>query len=250
MTAGSCVGFSRDLKITLTAFEGAADKVEGTVELKSDGDNPQLHAEGKFTFSATTSPGVAQWQASNVTVTITAGGNKQTVTIPSAQKTISALAAIASADAPRMSVLSSFAASADARSVAALAPSSSAADAPADRGPTRVVALAAPSAVPPTYTVELSGSLASPSLDALVTFATAPPLSGLLGAYPTGGELTLTAGASKLRLRPAADPAKRADYADYEIDATGSGQFAPAKQVAWSSLGVRSVFGGRSTRRQ
>jgi hypothetical protein len=52
VTAGSCVGFSRDLKITLTAIEGAADKVEGTVELKSDGDNPQLHAEGKFAFSA------------------------------------------------------------------------------------------------------------------------------------------------------------------------------------------------------
>jgi|GEM_PF-5646357 hypothetical protein len=243
VTAGPCVGFSRDLKITLTAFEGDADKVEGTVELKSDGDNPQLHAEGKFTFSATTSPGVAQWQATNVTVTITAGGNKQTVTIPSAQKTISALAAIASVDASRMSVLSSFAASADARSVAASAPSSSAADAPADGGSTRVIALAAPSAVPPTYTVELSGSLASPSLDAVVTFATPSPLSGLLGVYPTGGELMLTAGASKLRLRPAADPAKRADYADYEIDATGSGQFAPAKQIAWSSLGVRSVFG-------
>src|SRR4029077_18390135 len=94
-----------------------------------------------------------------------------------------------------------------------------------------------------TYSVELSGTLASPSLDALVTFATAPPLSGLLGAYPTGGELMLTAGASKLRLRPAADHAKRADYADYEIDATGSGQFAPPKQIAWSTLGVRSVFG-------
>ena len=243
VTAGPCVGFSRDLKITLTAFEGAADKVEGTVELKSDGDNPQLHAEGKFTFSSTTSPGVAQWQATNVTVTITAGGNKQTVTIPSAQKTISALASIASADASTMGVLSSFAASSDARSVAALAPSSSTADAPVHGGSTRVVALAAPSAVPPTYTVELSGTLASPSLDALVTFATASPLSGLLGAYPTGGELILTAGASKLRLRPAADPAKRADYADCEIDATGSGQFAPAKQIAWSLLGVRSVFG-------
>ena len=175
-------------------------------------------------------------------MTITAGGNKQTVTIPSAQKTISALAAIASADVPRMGLLSSFAASADAPSVAALAPSS-AADAPADRSSTRVMALAAPSAVPPTYSVELSGTLASPSLDALVSFATAPPLSGLLGAYPTGGELMLTAGASKLRLRPAADSAKRADYADYAIDATGSGQFAPPKQIAWSSLGVRSVFG-------
>ena len=89
------------------------------------------------------------------------------------------------------------------------------------------------------YEVTFTGRFDSSRLGGEFGASTQTHFAGVYGSLPTSGELLLTAGSSRVLWRTATDPV----VVDYQIDATGSGQYGPALQAPWLSLIEGQLFG-------
>ena len=93
----------------------------------------------------------------------------------------------------------------------------------------------------PEYSVEFSGRLESDEVGGSFNFETATPFGGDRGGFPTGGELVLTAESSAARVIPSSN-ADLDEHADYQVDATGTGQYSDAVSVRWRDWISGSLF--------
>jgi hypothetical protein len=90
------------------------------------------------------------------------------------------------------------------------------------------------------YSVSLEGSVDSPSVGGRFTFATTRPLSGGIREFPAQGEIVLASAESRLRVTPAVTSSL--EYAEYQIAASSTGAYGPARQVKWLDLFIGGAF--------
>jgi len=214
----SCIGVSRKIVVDVTAIDANAGTLDGYVQLTLDAE-PALHLQGTAAIGVKFFAGTDhfQWTVSNVRL-----------------------------DASRAGVADG---TFTGEAVALLGGRSSSVLIARPRALT-VVPTIAPSGLAPAlqYSVNFSGTLQSSKLNGSVSFATQPPFEGTSGEFPRTGALVLTAGASKARFGPSADSRLVEEFADYQVDAAGTG-YGAAAPAEWRSLLRGESFGWAPLRR-
>ena len=86
------------------------------------------------------------------------------------------------------------------------------------------------------YAIEADGRTESDRLGGAVRFTTEDSFSGIQGRFPKEGAFLLSANESKIRVTPATDRELVREYAQYEVDTSGSGEYGPATTLRWDSF--------------
>ena len=86
------------------------------------------------------------------------------------------------------------------------------------------------------YSIDANGQTDSDDLGGSFQFSTMRSFTGVRGRFPKEGSFILSAGDSRIRVMPAKDRELAREHAQYEIDATGTGQYGSATMIRWDSF--------------
>ena len=86
------------------------------------------------------------------------------------------------------------------------------------------------------YSIDANGQTESDDLGGSLQFSTMQSFTGIKGRFPRDGSFVLSAGDSRIRVMPASDRELAREHAQYEVDATGTGQYGSATRIRWDAF--------------